>query len=327
MVEFSYMLAAKPFSFEPMLCQSVESPPEGRDWHYELKLDGFRAIGRKSGRTCQLWSRNHKDFTRRFPGVASALLELPSDTVVDGEVVALDQEGRPAFNLLQGFGGKAADVVLYTFDLLMLRGKDVRLWRLEERRDRLREIVQQLPCTIRYSERFEVELAELIRVVGAHRIEGIVAKRVGSFYRSGERSADWLKWRANRGQEFVIGGYIRNGKLVDSILVGYYEDGDLIYAGRVRAGFTATSRRFLLGHFEELQITQCPFKNLPERSEGHWGEGITPAKMDMCRWLRPFVVTRIEFLEWTPESRLRHARFSGIRGDKDAREVTRDAVP
>jgi len=320
------MSATKPFSFEPMLCESAEWPPEGPEWHYELKLDGFRAIGRKSGRSAQLWSRNHKDFTGRFPAVTSALLELPGDTVIDGEVVALDKDGKPAFNLLQGFSGEAAEVVLYTFDLLMLRGKDVRFWPLEERRGRLREIVQQLPSTIRYSERFDVPLRVLISAVRQHQFEGIVAKRVGSPYRSGERCGDWLKWRANRGQEFVIGGYIPNHNIVDSILVGYYEVRDLIYAGRVRAGLTATSRRLLLPHFEELQIPRCGFVNLPERSEGHWGEGLTAAKMDMCRWLDPFLVARIEFLEWTPEHRLRHARFVGIRSDKDAREVTRDGA-
>jgi ATP-dependent DNA ligase len=189
-------------------------------------------------RSAQLWSRNHKDFTGRFPAVTSALLELPGDTVIDGEVVALDKDGKPAFNLLQGFSGEAAEVVLYTFDLLMLRGKDVRFWPLEERRGRLREIVQQLPSTIRYSERFDVPLRVLISAVRQHQFEGIVAKRVGSPYRSGERCGDWLKWRANRGQEFVIGGYIPNHNIVDSILVGYYEVRDLIYAGRVRAGLT-----------------------------------------------------------------------------------------
>ena len=232
------MSATKAFSFEPMLCESAEWPPEGPEWHYELKLDGFRAIGRKSGRSAQLWSRNHKDFTGRFPAVTSALLELPGDNVIDGEVVALDKDGKPAFNLLQGFSGEAAEVVLYTFDLLMLRGKDVRFWPLEERRGRLREIVQQLPSTIRYSERFDVPLRVLISAVRQHQFEGIVAKRVGSPYRSGERCGDWLKWRAKRGQEFVIGGYIPNHNIVDSILVGYYEVRDLIYAGRVRAGLT-----------------------------------------------------------------------------------------
>jgi DNA ligase D-like protein (predicted ligase) len=305
-----------------MLCESVERPPEGRQWHYELKLDGFRAIGGKFGRGTELRSRNDKDFLRRFPSVASALLELPTDTVIDGEIVALDQEGKPGFNLLLGFGGKAAEIVLYAFDLLMFRNKDVRSWPLEERRGSLRQIVGQLPASIRYSERFDVPLPDLINVVRQHRLEGIVAKRVGSPYRSGERSRDWLKWRANRGQDFVIGGYIPGDSAVDSILVGYYDDRDLVYVGRIRAGLTALSRRVLLPHFQELRIARCPFSNLPERSEGHWGDGLTVEKMDLCCWLHPFLVARIEFLQFTPDRRLRHARFAGIRNDRDARDVT-----
>jgi len=109
---------------------------------------------------------------------------------------------------------------------------------------------------------------------------------------------------------------------LDSILVGYYREGEVKCAGQVRAGLTAASRRMLLAYFEELQIRQCPFSNLPEHSEGHWGDGLTAAKMDMCRWLDSFLVTLIEFLEWTPDRRLRHARFAGIRSDEDAREVT-----
>jgi len=231
------MLSTNSFSFEPMLCESAERPPEGSEWRYELKLDGFRAIGRKSGRSSQLWSRNQKDFTRRFPGVVKGLAELPNDTVIDGEIVALDETGRPSFNLLQGFGN-AQVIVFYAFDLLMLQGKDVRLWPLEDRRDQLREIVSTLPDTIRYSETFKVPLPELMRAVKKHQLEGIVAKRAGCQYRSGERSADWLKWRAHRGQEFVIGGYIPNGDALDSILVGYYEGRNLMYAAGVRAGFS-----------------------------------------------------------------------------------------
>ena len=119
----------KPFSFEPMLCQAAERLPQGREWHYELKLDGFRAIGRKSGRSGQLWSRNQKDFTRRFPQVVKAIAQLPNDTIIDGEIVALDEHGKPSFNLLQGLG-KADEIVLYAFDLLMLGGRDVRGWPL-----------------------------------------------------------------------------------------------------------------------------------------------------------------------------------------------------
>src|SRR6516225_3135209 len=207
--------------FQPMLCESAKRPPEGSDWRFELKLDGFRAIGRKSGRSAQLWSRNQKDFTRRFPGVLKAIRELPDDTVIDGEIVALDESGRPSFNLIQGFGNAQA-IVLYAFDLLMLRGKDVRLWPLDDRREQLREIVPTLPDTIRYSETFNVPLPELMRAVKKHQLEGIVAKRARSPYRSGERSPEWVKWRANRGQEFVIGGYIPNGDAIDSLVVGYY---------------------------------------------------------------------------------------------------------
>src|SRR5246127_2940641 len=133
------MAAPRSFSFQPMLCESAELPPEAHEWRYELKLDGFRAIGRKAGRSAQLWSRNQKDFTRRFPDVVKGIAALPSDTVIDGEIVALDKNGRPSFNLLQGFGNAQA-IVLYAFDLLMLQGKDVRSWPLDDRRGHLREI-------------------------------------------------------------------------------------------------------------------------------------------------------------------------------------------
>jgi bifunctional non-homologous end joining protein LigD len=256
-----------------MLCESAERPPEAGDWRYELKLDGFRAIGRRSGRSMQLWSRNQKDFTRRFPGIAKGIAELPSDTVIDGEIVALDEVGKPSFNLLQGFGNASA-IVLYAFDLLMLRGKDVRRWPLDDRREGLRHILRRLPNTIRYSETFNVSLPELMRTVRKHQLEGIVAKRAGSEYRSGERCADWVKWRANRGQEFVIGGYALNGNALDSILVGYYEDRKLMYAASVRAGIPSEFRHVLAPHFEKLRIPRCKFANLPDRTEGRWGEGL-----------------------------------------------------
>src|SRR5215472_14206295 len=124
-----------------MLCESAERPPEVGEWRYELKLDGFRAIGSKSARSAQLWSRNQKDFTRRFAGVAKGIAELPNDTIIDSEIVALDESGKPSFNLLQGFGDVQA-IVLYAFDLLMLQGKDVRLWPLDDRRDQLGEIIR-----------------------------------------------------------------------------------------------------------------------------------------------------------------------------------------
>ena len=242
-----------------MLCQGVAQLPESREWRYELKLDGFRAIGRKAGRTVQLWSRNQKNFARRFPTVLKALASLPDDTIIDGEVVALDEHGKPSFDLLQGLGNGEPHIVLYAFDLLMLRGRDVRRWPLEDRHAQLWQEIKPLADAVRYSETFSVALVDLIRAVREHQLEGIVAKRAGSPYRSGERCGDWLKWRANRSQEFVIGGYIPNGSIVDALLVGYYEGRQLMYAGGVRAGIPYEFRAALLPHLEQLQIARCPF--------------------------------------------------------------------
>jgi len=309
--------------FEPMLCETAERPPEGPEWRYELKLDGYRAIGFKTEGQAQLWSRNGKDFVRRFPEVAKAIASLRQDTAIDGEIVALDADGRPSFALLQGSGTAATSVVFYVFDLLMLRGKDLRLSALEERRERLRKIVDSLPEIIRYSETFSAPAATFVQVVRENGLEGIVAKRARSTYRSG-RSGDWIKWRANRGQELVIGGYVPASNTFDSLLVGYYEGRDLKYAGRIRAGLVAESRRALLSHFAGLSIERCPFSNLPERTKGRWGEGLTAEDMRKCRWLAPHLVADIEFLEWTPELRLRHPRFVSLRTDKDPSEVVRE---
>ena len=151
--------------------------------------------------------------------------------------------------------------MLYAFDLLILQGKDTRLWPLEERRKQLREIVLTLPDTIRYSETFDVPLSELIREIRQHQIDGIVAKRAGSQYRSGERSANWLKWRANRGQEFVIGGYIPNSDAL-SILVGYYEGRDLMYAASVRAGIPPEFRQISTAAFRGAAKAAMPVQQL-----------------------------------------------------------------
>jgi ATP-dependent DNA ligase len=135
---------------------------------------------------------------------------------------------------------------------------------------------------------------------------------------------DWLKWPANRGQEFVIGGYISNGDALDSLLVAYYVGHGLMYAASIRAGIPPEFRRVLPPYLDALRITSCPFANLPDPYEGRWREGLTAAKMGLCCWLRALIVTRIEFLEWTPDNRLRHPRFAGIRTDKGAQDVVRE---
>ncbi len=175
-------MPAKAQFFEPMLCETAERPPEGPDWRYELKLDGYRAIGFKTGGQAHLWSRNGKDFVRRFPEVAKSIASLPEDTAIDGEIVALDTDGKPSFALLQN-SGKAA-ITFYAFDLLMMRGRDLRGSALEDRRKRLRKLVSGLPGIIRYSYTFAVPAPALVQAVKEKGLEGIAAKRASSAYRS-----------------------------------------------------------------------------------------------------------------------------------------------
>ena len=157
-------------------------------------------------------------------------------------------------------------------------------------------------------------------------LEGVVAKRRDSRYEIGKRSGSWAKYRLNSGQELVIGGYFPGAHGVDAIVVAYYRGEDLIYVARVRNGFVPASRRQVFARLKLLIISKCPFVNLPERHKGRWGEGLTAADMEKCAWVRPQLVARIEFLEWTGGDHLRHAKFAGLREDKNARSVVKEHV-
>ena len=308
---------------EPMLCLAVNKLPEGPAWQYELKLDGYRGIGIKSQGRARLFSRNGKDFTQRFAGTTQAFESLPDETIIDGEIVAVDGDGKPSFNLLQHFESAGQTIMFYAFDLLMLDGGDIRRRPLVERRELLGELIKALPEPIHLSQAFDFPVKDLLSAVRENGLEGIVAKRRDSIYRSGDRSGDWVKMRANRGQEFVIGGYVPSTTNFDSILVGHYDGKHLIYAARIHAGFVPAVRQTVFAQFKRLTILGCPFYNLPDRTRGRWGEGLTAEVMDRCLWLKPSLVAQIEFLEWTPENRLRHPKFVGLRDDKIAKEVTR----
>jgi len=305
---------------EPMLLQQMARLPEGTRWLYELKLDGYRAIAFKSGGRVHLRSRNDKDFTARYPAIASALSTLPDDTVIDGEVVALDPTGKPSFNLLQNFGQRdvtpKASLVYYVFDVLTIAGRDVMNEPLSMRLDLLAaKIMPGLRDPIRESPTLEASLPDLIQAVKAQGLEGLVAKRRDSRYEPGQRSGAWAKMRVNQAQEFVIGGYTVGGRTFDALVFGYYNGARLIYVARTRNGFTPSSREALFRKFKGLEIAQCPFANLPEARSGRWGEGLTAEKMKDCVWLRPLFVGRFEFLEWTPDNHLRHAKFVAMHGE------------
>ena len=317
-----------------MLLLRTDSLPAGEQWLYELKLDGYRAIAwkrngppsrdarRPTSDVC-LRSRNDNDFSGRYPEVVKALAKLPDNTVIDGEIVAFDEEGRPSFNALQNIG--SAPVVYYVFDVMVLRGQNVMREPLHKRRALLeKHVLPKLPEPVRYAAPLDADLPTLIHSVKAHGFEGLVAKRRTSVYEPGLRSGAWMKMRVNRGQEFVIGGYTRGTKTFDALVFGYYEGNKLVYVARTRNGFTPATRVRLFKKFKGLEIKECPFVNLPEAKGGRWGQGLTKEKMAEIQWLKPVLVGQFEFVEWTPDNHLRHSKFVALREDKNAKDIGKD---
>lgn len=307
-----------------MLLRTSESLPEGPNWSYELKLDGYRAIAVKTAGQVRLRSRNDNDFNRRYPAVVKALATLPDETVVDGEIVALDESGRPSFNILQNYGFPEAPIIYYIFDLLILAGRDLKREPLTVRRRLLESaILPILAEPLRHSPELHACLPDLVNAIREQRLEGLIAKRRDSLYEPGQRSGAWLKMRVNQGREFVIGGYMPGAGGLDALIFGYYEGKRLLYCARTRSGFNPRLRLQLLERLRDLETPACPFANLPEARSGRWGDGLTPAKMAACRWVKPTLVGQFEFVEWTPDNHLRHPRFIALRDDKRPREITR----
>jgi ATP-dependent DNA ligase len=225
-----------------MLLVRSETLPEGPDWAYELKLDGYRALGIKSYGVAHLRSRNNKSFDRRYPAIVQALARLPDETVIDGEVVALDESGRPSFNALQN-GSSTAQLCYYLFDVLVLAGRNVTSEPLSARRELLRrQVLPRLADPIREAPHFDASLPDLIRAVREQGLEGLVARSLDSAYEPGQRSGAWRKMRVNRTHDFVIGGYTLGGRYFDALIFGYWEGDRLMYAARTRSGFTRAVR-------------------------------------------------------------------------------------
>ena len=311
---------------EPMLLLRTDKlPDDPARWSYQLKLDGYRAIAFKTGGKVHLRSRNDNDFNARYSKVVRGLAKLPNETVIDGELIALADDGRPSFNALQNYGAASTPILYFVFDVLVLEGRDLTGETFDRRREILeRKIVPTLAEPVRYAGALDASLRELIHSVKAQGLEGLVAKRRDSRYEPGLRSGAWMKMRINQGQEFIIGGYTFGTKTFDALIFGYYDGTRLIYAARTRNGFTPAVRAQLFKKFQPLKIAECPFANLPEAKSGRWGQGLTKAKMAECQWLKPILVGQFEFLEWTGDNHLRHTRFIGLRDDKNARDVRRE---
>ena len=316
------------FSFiEPMQALPTEKLPEG-DWLYEVKLDGYRALAFKDGKEVRLVSRNQKAFN--YPQLLDSLKLLPPEHIIlDGEIVALDEKGRSSFQLLQVFKSSEQRVplVYHAFDLLFLDGKDLRKEPLSTRRKLLGDVLKKAPANIRLSEGLQGSKEDLLRVAQEFGLEGLVAKKTNSVYESGRRSGAWVKLKITKSQEFVIGGYTLpegSRKYFGALLVGYNSQEGLRFAGRVGTGFSEKLLASVDAQLQKLKRSTCPFINLPEKTKGRWGLGITPAVMKRCQWVKPVLVAQVKFTEWTLDDQLRQPVFLGLRTDKQAEDVVRE---
>ncbi|MEO5803160.1 MAG: non-homologous end-joining DNA ligase [Verrucomicrobiota bacterium] len=315
----------------PMKCRLVKTPPRGKKWIYEIKFDGFRALVIKHGENVQLLSRSAKDLTARFPEISEAMHALPfRDGILDGEIVALDKQGRSSFQLLQMAntpGEKRAAICFYAFDVLNLEGKNLTGYFLHQRKAILRALIASTHEPIRFSAAIHGDPDKLLAEIRKRGLEGIIAKRLDSKYEAGLRTGLWVKVKVVNEQEFVIGGYTApkgSRDFFGALLIGYFERGKFIFATKVGTGFNQALLTSLHNEFKKIQNADCPFTNLPEKRSSRYGGGVTAAEMEHCTWVKPKLVCQIKFTEWTRDGHLRHPVFLGLREDKEAREVVRE---
>lgn len=318
-----------PKFIEPMKALLVEEPEASGEWLYEIKFDGFRALAFKHGESVHLLSRNKKDFVERFPEIADAIAELAIDDVIlDGEIVALDKQGRSSFQSLQGLEDhERPPLYFYVFDILRLEGKSLLETPLHERKATLEKLLKKAPDAIRYSASLEGKFPALMKHARKLGLEGLIAKRPDSPYEAGKRTGAWIKLKISQEQEFVIGGYTPPGgsrKHLGALIVGVYEGKNLICTGKVGTGFNHELLKSLHARFAKIARKECPFENLPDKRERRFGQAITAAVMKKCHWVKPELVAQLRFTEWTNDGRLRHPVFLGLREDKKASEVIRE---
>jgi bifunctional non-homologous end joining protein LigD len=290
-----------------------DPPFSDPDWIYERKLDGIRCLAHREGDAVRLLSRTDRDMGDQYPEVVRALREEPRrDFVVDGELVAFDSRGVTSFSRLQRRGRERVAIFLYLFDVLRLDGRDLRDLPLRERKSELRRGLR-FHGPVRFNPHRNERGEELYREACRKGLEGIMAKRADSPYRS-TRSSDWRKLKCHAEQELVIGGYTApQGSRTDfgALLVGYWEDGRLRYAGKVGTGFDHRVLQDLGKRLRDLERDKSPFDAVHPIPRG-------------THWVEPELVGQIGFTEWTRDGRLRHPRFLGLRDDKPARDVVRE---
>jgi bifunctional non-homologous end joining protein LigD len=308
-----------PDFINPQLATQASTPPNGKGWLHELKLDGYRIQARKDGARVQLLTRTGLDWTHRMKTIAAEISRLPVESLIaDGEVVVLAQNGTTSFADLQAAFQEGANKPLtyFVFDLLHLNGHNLRGLPLRDRKAILAKLVQADGESLRLSEHLETSGDAMFRGACEVHAEGIVSKRADSKYTSA-RSASWFKLKCIRQQELVIGGFTlpSNGiHGVGALLLGYYQSTKLIYAGRTGTGFTQKTHKILRDRLDKLREKSTSFENPP--AEAKRG----------AIWVKPELVAEINFANWTADNLVRQASFQGLREDKPATEVVREEV-
>lgn len=293
----------------------VTQLPQGDEWIYEIKFDGYRIQAHKHGGDVTLYSRRGKDFTERYPDVVAGMSSLQTrEFILDGEIVALDERGRHVFNLLQRSGRNKAPVHFYAFDILWLDGKSLTAKPLSRRREILESVVANGHEHIHLSPVLDAAAETLLGAVQAQGFEGIMAKRWDSIYASGDRPGSWQKHKVQPADDFVVGGYMPGSAGMDELIVGRRDGKRLHYMASVRAGFVPRTKRRVLDVIKPLRQERCPFDNLPEKRGEH---KMDKEKMAKTVWTRPIVLAEIAFNNVTPDGHLRHARFVRLREDGD----------
>lgn len=314
--------AGMPQTLEPMLATLGTGIPSGADWLYEVKWDGYRALCFIAEGKVRMSSRRGTKLEKQFASVAEALGQsVKADTaILDGEIVALDDNGKPSFQHLQnltGFGTKPAlkgvappPLNFFAFDLLYLNGYDLRKAALIDRRQLLRSII--LPNEmVRYSEHFAGKGQELLDAVRAKGLEGIIAKQAQSRYES-KRSNCWIKIKVTAQQDFVVCGYILGEREpFGALVLGYYKDDKLVYAGNVGSGFTQQSLKAVFEKIKPIIIKKAVLDNVPR-------------EIGEVTWCKPELVCTVRFTSWTADDRLRAPVFLGLRNEVEPTEVVRE---
>ncbi|MBA3648502.1 MAG: DNA ligase D [Chitinophagales bacterium] len=308
-----------------MLATLVDEPFDEPGWLYEVKWDGYRALGYINDGTVEIRSRNNKSFNQKFYSLHSALQQWKINAVVDGEIIVVNQKGIADFSDLQGWRSEAdGELVYYLFDVLWLDGMDLMQLSLMDRREMLKFIAPDLPG-IRISETFDAGAKEFFEVAKKMELEGMIAKRSDSLYTPDLRSKEWLKIKTEKHQEAVIAGYTRNentSRQFSALLLGLYENGEFQFIGPVGTGFTNKMQTEILQKLKPLETSQCPFKVVPNYNKPSRFRP-DPPKAEVT-WVNPELVAEITFQELTKDGSIRHPSFKGLREDKKALEVVRE---